>query len=201
MTKLARLMAAKELNDRTLAEMVSAPELEIWRLRKGPLNRGQPMTLAWAQRLAPALDIDWSDLLDDEPDTATSEVFAAEKPPAPEPAARAQPGPRPDAGRGDSGRQDLGRQDLGRQDSGRQDSGRVAIYERAQEPLSRDDLRIIHGIVSACALNYAPNVRISPEAFRDLVQRAIENAAYGPDDLAALADRIATWLAPGAADV
>ena len=66
MTKLAKLMSENDLTDRTLAEMVGAPEPEIFRLRKGPHNRGQNMTAAWACRLALALKVEWSDLLDDD---------------------------------------------------------------------------------------------------------------------------------------
>ncbi|MBB4197971.1 hypothetical protein CCR94_05270 [Rhodoblastus sphagnicola] len=184
MTKLAQLMTAKDLKDRELADLVGAPELEIWRLRKGPLKRGQKMTLAWAHRLAAALDVEWSALLDEEPDVETVEIVETVKDAAAEttetaaPKSRARPSTRNAKSPAVSARE----------------------YVREQEPLSRDDLRVIHGIVSACALSCAPNVRISAEAFRNLVERAIENAAYGHSDLSTLADRIASWLAPGAGE-
>ena len=168
MTKLAKLMSERDLTDRTLADMVGAPEVEIWRLRKGPHNRGQKMTPAWARRLAPALEVDWSEMLDEE--------AKAETAPREEPAKAAAP-----------------------KKSARADAKGVAVYAREPEPepLSRDDLRVVHGIVSACAFSCAPNVRISVEAFRDLIQRAIENAAYDYTDLASLADKIAWLLGPG----
>jgi hypothetical protein len=169
MTKLAKLMSERDLTDRTLADMVGAPEVEIWRLRKGPHNRGQKMSAAWARRLALALEVDWSEMLDEE---AKAEAASRD-----EPAKAAAP-----------------------KKSARAETKGVAVYGREQEPLSRDDLRVVHGIVSACAFSCAPSVRISVEAFRDLIQRAIENAAYDHSDLASLADKIAWLLGPGRGD-
>ena len=55
-------------------------------------------------------------------------------------------------------------------------------------------MRAIHGLVSACALSRAPDVSMSADAFRNLIHRAVENAAYDHADLSALADRIAAAL-------
>jgi hypothetical protein len=170
MTKLAKLMADKGLNDSTLAELARAPEQEIWRLRKGPHNRGQKMTLAWAQRLAAALNVDLGDLLDDDPAALLEEARAEPIRPTPKPRAAA---------------------------SARQAAKGGAMRSGGHDALNRDDLRVIHGLISACALSRAPNVQISADAFHNLIERAIENAAYDYSELSALADKVATLLASG----
>ena len=60
---------------------------------------------------------------------------------------------------------------------------------------------MVHAIIGVCAFSCSPEVHISADAFRNLIQRAIENAAYDHADLSTLADSIASLLAANASGV
>jgi hypothetical protein len=67
--------------------------------------------------------------------------------------------------------------------------------EFVQLTLSRDDARAIHGLLSDCTLDFAPDTQLSADAFRGMIRRTVENAGFGHAKLSAAADKIGAALA------
>lgn len=63
MTALDEIMARRGIENPQLAKLAGCKPVEIWRLRKGPEMNGRAMTAKWAERLAPLLGVNPSDLL------------------------------------------------------------------------------------------------------------------------------------------
>jgi SOS-response transcriptional repressor LexA len=64
MNKLKSFMDQMGYSNADLAKKIGCTSTEIWRLAKYPDPRGRSMTIKWANRIAPVLGIDVTDLLD-----------------------------------------------------------------------------------------------------------------------------------------